>query len=339
MKQRITLEEMLARVKAKWGDLIIYVGGYTYMHKKCMWKCARDGYTWFARPNDIIRGTGCPECGLKKRIKRITTSLDKMLKQVQEVWGDLIEYIGGYTKKHSKCWWRCTVDGTVWEARPHDILAGHGCPVCGIKSRAEKKALPLVKMLEMLFNVWGDLIEYVSGYVNTKKDCLFRCKICGHVWKAKPDNVIRGKTGCPKCVIFSMERPVLSALYKKNIIPKHNKALDGSNYNGSSKPLRVDFIIETPKGILAIETDGEQHFHSVYGEEALKSQQERDKHKDKILKEKGYILIRVTSSPTHKWGTEKHITLAELLHLIEIGIDENGNVNLDIFRPYDFNLE
>ena len=100
-------------------------------------------------------------------------------------------------------------------------------------------------MLENLFNVWGDLIEYVSGYFNTKKDCLFRCKVCGHEWEAKPDNVIRGKTGCPKCAILSMERPVLEILSKKNIKVIHNKALKGSYYKGSTKPLRLDFFIKT----------------------------------------------------------------------------------------------
>lgn len=267
------------------------------------------------------------------------SDLSSIIERVEKRWGNLIEYVDGYIKIHSKCVWKCTIDGTIWEARPHDIFAGHGCPICGIQHRIEKKSLPLDTMVKKLFDVWGDSIQYVSGYINTKRNCLFRCACCCHEWEAKPDNVIRGKTGCPKCSIFSMERPVLEILSKKNIMPIHNKALEGSYYNGSRRPLRLDFLIKTNAGNLVIETDGQQHFLPVYGENALMLQKERDSYKNKILKEKSYILVRVTSSPTKEWGTEKHITLSELLHLIEIGIDENGNVNLDVFRPYDFNRE
>lgn len=116
--------------------------------------------------------------------------------------------------------------------------------------------------------------------------------------------------------------------------------MDGCNYNDSKFPLRPDFRIETIKGNLCIEADGIQHFVPIYGEETLKIQQNKDRYKDKILKEKGYILIRVTSSPTKEWGFKNHITLKELLDLIEIGIDfKTGEIDFELFKQYDFNRE
>lgn len=459
MKHIVTLEEFLERLKAKHGDSIEYVSGFKNMNTKCMFKCKIDGHTWFAVPSDILRGHGCPECSKRKRIEKNSTPLDKMLERLKKVWGDLIEYVGGYDSMHKKCWWRCTFCNCIWKARPHDILKHHGCPDCGDRVRSttltsmikqikdiwgdsityksgyknmkrkckwqcnicsfefedtpnnllnKQEVCPKCNMLQHLKEKHGNNIEYVSGFVNISTPCLWKCAVCGHMWVAEPDRIINAGHGCalcaieyrasllrmteeeyakridlgsnhtvsyisglkginseclhrcnnckhewyakavnmlsaiykcPICLKKSLEKVVMDALFKKRIIPLHDIPLEGSNYNGSSRPLRVDFIIETSEGKLAIETDGAQHFCSIYGEEALKAQIEKDRHKDKYLKEHGYILIRATSSPTKEWGFKNHITLDELLHLIEVGIDVNGNVNLDIFKLYDYNRE
>lgn len=41
-------------------------------------------------------------------------------------------------------------------------------------------------------------IEALDEYVSAKTKIRFRCKICGNIWDATPDNILRG-TGCPKC--------------------------------------------------------------------------------------------------------------------------------------------
>ena len=135
-----------------------------------------------------------------------------------------------------------------------------------------------------------------------------------------------------------METPVIEALTAKKVDFVHDCSLEGSNYNGSSFPLRADFRFK--KYPIIIETDGKQHFkHNVGGRDNLNYTIERDLHKNKWCKEHEYILIRVTSSPTKEWGTEKHITLKELLDLIEKHITENGIVDVKAFKPYDFNKE
>ena len=333
MKHIISLEEMLKRVKNKWGNAIIYISGYKGISIKCMWKCSKDGHIWFASPNSILNGRGCPICGLHKRALSRTTPLEKMLEQVKEVWGNLIEYIGGYTKKHSKCWWRCTLDDTVWKARPHDILCGHGCPVCGQKIIILKKTISLDEILKRVKEVWGDLIEYISGYINTNLRCKWKCKTCNHIWEATPKNIIN-RHGCPVCVKDSMERPVRDVLKKKRINFNNDKPLKNCVYD--KRPLRPDFYIETRQGILWIECDGRTHFNPDYGENEFKEQKARDKFKNEYCKVHSICLIRVTSNT--KWGTEKHITLQKILELIEIGIDsETREIDFELFRQYDFN--
>ena len=333
------LDVMLKRLDERWAGLIEYVGGFVKMAVKCLWRCTIDGTVWSARPNDIInKMEGCPSCATRHKAEKLTKPLEEVIKIVRNVWGDSVLYNSGYVNTHVKCAWFCSKCGCVFYATPRHVMDGHGCRKCGIELKSKNAILSLEIVIERVEEKHNHKIEYVKEYINCSTPCLWRCRDCGHEWWANPSDIFRGR-GCSICVKHSLEKPILEALHKKGILPVHDKALDGSNYKGSSRPLRVDFIIETCDGKLAVEADGEQHFHSVYGEDTLKFQQEKDRHKDKILKERGYILIRVTSSPTKEWGTEKHITLAELLHLIEIGIDEYGNVNLDVFRPYDFNRE
>ena len=331
------LIDMLKQVYAIHGDDIMYLEGYTRKKKKCKWYCRVCWNVWDALPLHIINdGIGCPKCSYEKMALNKTTSLLEVLKQVFKKYGDSIIYLEGYKNKTTKCKWYCQICGNVWETTPEILLhAAKGCPICARKSRH----IELCEILRRLKEVHGDAIEYIGGYVDMKTKCKWKCNRCGYVWEAIPDNVLNG-TGCPICVKSSLEKPILEALHKKGIKPLHDTGLEGSNYNGSSRPLRVDFIIETLKGKLAIEADGIQHFNNSYNVEQLKVQQARDRYKDKILKERGYILIRVTSSPTKEWGFKNHITLKELLNLIEIGIDsKTGEIDFELFKQYDFNRE
>lgn len=57
--------------------------------------------------------------------------------------------------------------------------------------------------------------------------------------------------------------------------------------------LFVDYAYEDKK--LAIEVDGPQHYREIsfFGEKSLKLNQQRDREKDRLLKEHGYVVIRI----------------------------------------------
>jgi len=331
-KLRTPLSVLINEVNVFSEGTVEYVKGYINSRIKCWWKCKVCGWVWLATPRCIKQKHKCPEC---KRNKRIIT-VDKMKEKLKEVWGSSIIYIDGYTKMSEKCKFKCTVCKYEWEVLPNTLInTTSGCPKCAIN----KKITPLNSVLEKIKKIHGDSIIYVNGYINTQLKCKWKCSNCKHEWETTPNCILQG-TSCPKCSLISMEKPVINILERKGIVYKHNKWLEGSNFNNSIRPLKPDFIIETNKGKLCIETDGKQHFTPIYGEEHLKAQQERDKYKNKFLKEQGYILIRVTSSPTKEWGTKKHITLAELLNLIEIGINsETKEIDFELFKKYDFNRE
>ena len=333
-RKNVTEEVMLQDLKNSGRTDLIYVGGYTKMSKKCKWKCTICGHEWEAVPNSIFSGGGCPICAIQRQIM----PLNEMLLKVALV-NPNIEYVEGYVSCNKKCKWRCKLDGNEWEATPEHIFGGRGCPVCGLRNIREKQRIPLETIIELINTVSNHTIEYVEGYVNSGTPCKWRCKVCGCEWVTCPSNIINNGTRCPTCVKYSMEKPVLEYLKNKGINPIYNTGLKGCYFNGNKVPLKPDFIIETHKGNLVIELDGKQHFYPIYGKDELKLIQERDKYKDKYLKEHGYIEIRITSSPTKEWGTEKHLTMEHLYTLFNTGISDNGEIDLEVFRPYDFNRE
>lgn len=242
-----------------------------------------------------------------------------------------VKYLEGYIDMLKHCWWLCLKCSHKWLSTPNNILnKKRRCPNCAKKSRKEKLTNSIDFVIEKINKKHNHNILYVSGYTNMLSNCLWKCMKCGHQWLATPHNVSRG-TSCPVCTMNSMEKPIIDILDKKNVKYIHNKGLKGCIYN--KKTLRPDFIIKK----LVIECDGQQHFLPTHGVQFLREQQEKDLYKNKFLKKHGYILIRVTSSSTKEWGTEKHLTLKELLELLDIGIDENGNVNMNVFIPHDFN--
>ena len=340
-KEKMTpLEDMLEMLKVTWGDLIIYVDGYEGMSKKCHWKCKIDGYEWFATPSSVINcKNGCKKCALEytASLKRLTE--EEYSNRVYEESGHKISYISGFKCTRSRCKHKCNVCGHEWEAIASNMLYHRsGCPVCNIEHIKSLFTTPLQDFILKLEKI-NPNIEYVSGFVNVDTYCLVRCRICGHEWFVFPSNILYHGQGCPVCIKKSMEKPILEILKNKGINYLHNVPLKGSNYNGSRRALAVDFIIETDKGKLAIEADGRQHFYPMYGEDELKFQQEKDRHKDKYLKEHGYVFVRITSSSTKEWGFPNHIIMTKFFELLDESTDENGNVDIDVFKPYDFNRE
>lgn len=161
-----------------------------------------------------------PECILKECKKRnieipeITKSLDyrlmniyspEKLKEMKEI----AENRGGhclssdYINSQTSLKWKCK-EGHVWEAMPGLVKKGTWCPICGIKTRANKRRLPIDEMQRMARERGGQCIssQYVDGYTKLK----WQCKE-GHFWEATPSKIKCGQwcPYCAHCVRLSME--------------------------------------------------------------------------------------------------------------------------------------
>lgn len=338
-KQRIKEEELIYRIKIIHGDALTYIKGLTTTREKALFHCNECNKDFYATVSSILSGSGCPNCANRHNAESKLIPVKTIVERLYNIYKEsIILDETTYVDTSTKCRFYCIKHGEFW-ATPQHVLHGHGCSICGRAHGGKQLRLSLEEVQQRLWELYhGDIIIDSKSFTKIDDYAIFKCTICGNIWRAKVKSVLYRKSKCSICVKKSLEIPVAETLSKKGIEFLHDISLEGSNYNGSRIPLRVDFIIETPEGKLAIETDGKQHFCPIYGEEELKTQQEHDRYKDKILKERGYILIRVTSSPTKEWGFKNHITLAELLHLIEIGIDsETKEINFELFKQYDFN--
>ena len=93
----------------KTSDLLLH------KHKTC-------GYEWKVRPNNIIKGQGCPNCGKPSKYTQA-----KYVSKLLDTEFTVLESINGVDKKilheHIVC-------GHKWKVRPSDILRGQNCPKC-----------------------------------------------------------------------------------------------------------------------------------------------------------------------------------------------------------------
>ena len=103
---------------------IIILGEYINAHISTLHKCLIDGYEWYAKPNNVLSGTGCPKCG--GTIKKLH---DDYVSEISIINPD-IEVIGQYIDSHTSILHKCLIDGHIWSATPTNILCGKGCPLC-----------------------------------------------------------------------------------------------------------------------------------------------------------------------------------------------------------------
>lgn len=99
------------------------IGKYIDYDTRILHKCKIDGYEWFATPNRILHGTGCPKCA-----KKIRTHND-YINDVSII-NPNIEILEKYQKWDTPILHRCKKCGYEWYAKPNKILNGTGCPVC-----------------------------------------------------------------------------------------------------------------------------------------------------------------------------------------------------------------
>lgn len=111
-------------------------GFYTGSMTKVLHRCKICGCEWYAIPNSILQGTGCPNCNRREQSEKYTKSHSQYVLEVAKL-NQNIEVIGEYMGCETPILHRCKIDGHEWNARPSNILQGQGCPKCNA-SKGEK---------------------------------------------------------------------------------------------------------------------------------------------------------------------------------------------------------
>ena len=123
----------------KMNPNIEVLGFYKNAKTKILHKCKIDGCEWFAMPDNILRGKGCPECGKIIKTTKKSKTHEWYVSKVSEITSD-IEILGVYSGYHTKKLHKCKIDGYEWYVAPIVIMGGHGFPKCAVLLRKQKRS-------------------------------------------------------------------------------------------------------------------------------------------------------------------------------------------------------
>ena len=244
---------------------------------------------------NFTNGQGCPYCA--NRVRKTQEEYEAELAEKKPN----IQVIGKYVNLKTKIEHECLICGYHWDVLPDNMLhMPNGCPKCG--KRAPLTQEEFIQRVTSIDNT----IEVIGQYSAVATKISFRCKRCGKVWEAKPNNILNGK-GCPHCKMSKGEMKIAQIL--------DGMAIEyGTQYRfpdcKDESVLPFDFFL--PKYNICIEYDGLQHFEPcTFGgmpkERAIENfirVQKHDKIKDEYCQDNNITLIRI---PYWEYGNIKNI--------------------------------
>ena len=121
--KRKTHQEFIEELQ-KNNQKVVAIGTYVNYSTKIETKCVKCGHIWYAWPESLLKGHGCPVCA--NNTKKTQESF------VQEMYkyNPHIEIIGEYKTALSPLRVRCRICGNEWLAKPNRLLSGAQCMRC-----------------------------------------------------------------------------------------------------------------------------------------------------------------------------------------------------------------
>lgn len=326
----IDTEVLSKKVEDKFGGRVkMYKPSCKGASYPALFHCLDCDYVWESRVRTVLayKVPKCPHCQgryphtFEEVREKVIIASDGTLDMYREYFKDT----------RTKALMICNNGHEIW-LKPLSVYSGGRR--CGKCSR--HAPVTYEEATERLDKIYGkgQVFVYQEDYKNTRNPIEAHCAK-GHSWITTV-GILLQHHGCPICITTSLELKIMEVLNKKKVLYEHNKGLEGCNWNNSIVPLRPDFRFKNYPIIL--ECGGKQHFiDKIYGKERFALDIERDKFKNQFCKENGFIMIRITSC--NKWGTKNHITIDKAINLLENEITDEGIVNVEAFKPYDFNRE
>lgn len=132
--KKLIIEEFIERARKVHGDKYDYSKvEYKNNKTKVCIICPIHGEFW-QLPCDHLSGNGCKECGVDKRTKEKTKTLEQFITDARKIHGDKYDYSKvNYVDAHTKICIVCPIHGEFWQ-KPYAHLNGQDCPLCVHKS-------------------------------------------------------------------------------------------------------------------------------------------------------------------------------------------------------------
>lgn len=307
MSRRKTHEEYVEQLKTIAPDIEVldtYKTNKTHLrhrHKTC-------GHVWQARPDQIIKGTRCPNCSHNK-----VPSQEEYLAKLK-IKNPNIVPVEKYVDSHTKILHKHKVCGHTWKVSPSSLYTGNGCPICSQRKKItdEEYKTELKALDRGLIN----LEPYKGRHIK-----ILHRHSCGYEWKVKPNDIIQRNVTCPKCATSTLETSIVKALDLHNILYEYQVKVH------SKSRKTIDFYF--PERNIYIEANGIQHYKRHYFhekqeekvahlEDALLAQLVRDQLISKLKQSKGPSFYQIPYT----------VSLEEL----EQNLVQDGKINLNFLE-------
>ena len=270
------------------------LGEYIDAKTNILCKCLIDGHKWNPTPHTLLSGQGCPICGRLLCAQKRTKTNEQFLYELSLI-TNTITPLEKYINAKEKIWVKCNVCGHEWQIEPDGLLQGRGCPECMKVESHNKQVKSNEQFLQELSEINPMLIP-LEPYYNDHTKILVRCDIHDYVWSVAPNKILRRRTGCPKCCLYSNEEKIIDILESLEYNVELQKRFDDCRDKST-----LPFDIYVKELNLLIEYDGEGHYKPIphgsisheEAEENLKIVQKHDKIKTQYCKDNNIPLIRI----------------------------------------------
>lgn len=324
MPNKITNEEYINRVSIINPNIEV-LEKYIDNKTNILHKCKIDGYEWTTKPAHILEGHGCPICGKTKIKERLKKNHEKYIEDLSKV-NSNIDVLDEYVNSNTNIRHKCKICGYEWSARPGNILAGKGCPVCSGNK--------IGKPPEYRNSIWASQYrEYFSKYLteeqmkkyspNSNQKIIIKCPDCGKEKCITINNLLHQGLSC----ICGDGR-----LYPNKFIYEFLQQV-GVEYIPEYSPEWANnkiYDIYIPSLNCIIENHGMQHYDGCFercGGLSLSEEEENDKLKQSIALKNGiknYVILDCRKSKL-EWikNSIANSILFDLFNVDEKDIDWN----------------
>lgn len=108
-------------------------------------ECLIDGIIWFPKPNALLNGQGCPECGRIASNKNSTKTNQEFVHQLGIVNPDVIP-LQEYVQAKIPILVMCKKCGYKWQTTPDNLLRGGSCQNCSTTNNEKKLGDILIRL-------------------------------------------------------------------------------------------------------------------------------------------------------------------------------------------------
>lgn len=190
--QKHSLDFVREKFAAK--RLELFSKAYPNSKTPLSYRCVECGYVGRLRFNDLSNGSGCRQCGIRRRTSLQKLDLAAFKNHMRKRGIEVLtrDYVNSETPLELRCM-KCR---RLWEARPYDVRhAKVGCPRCGHKKGGQSRAYTHEQVARASAKLQITLLE---RYQRSQQPMRVRFERCGHSVQ-RSWNEIQREIGCPKC--------------------------------------------------------------------------------------------------------------------------------------------